>query len=126
MSSRSSSWDEAAASTLLGLILVVTIVVLIFTIWLSVKIIQLLIRVFVNHPTSKVLWALLAACLLCLLLAVATSGQSQPVDTLTGLSALLLVGVAAVQDVVDDTKLRRPLSRDTAVHAVLHEWWPAA
>jgi hypothetical protein len=126
MSSRSASWDEALAGTLAGLCLVLALAALLFMIWLTVKTIQLLIRVFSAHPTNRALLGALIASLLFVFLALVTNGQVQAIDALAGMSVALLLGIALVLDTADDARLRRPFSRDTAVHAVLHEWWPAA
>lgn len=126
MASRSSSWDEAAASNLLGLFFVLALVALVFTVWLTVKIIELLVRTFAAHPTNKALLGTAAASVLLLVVVALTGGRTQPIDVLAGISATALIALAAVLDMADDARLRRPMNRDTAVHAVLHEWWPAA
>jgi hypothetical protein len=123
---RRASWDEAAASSLLGLCVVLALAALVFTVWLIVKVVQLLVRVFVAHSTNKILLGTGLACVGLFLAVAMTSGQYESVDVLAGASSLVLIAVAAVLDIADDARLRRPLNRDTAVHAVLHEWWPAA
>lgn len=123
---RGASWDEAAASSLLGLCIVLTVVALVFTVWLTVKVVQLLVRVFVAHPTNKILIGTVVAGAILFLAVAVTSGRYASVDVLAGVTPIVLIAVAAVLDIADDTRLRRPLDRDTAVHAVLHEWWPAA
>jgi hypothetical protein len=123
---RGASWDEAAADSLLGLCVVLTVVALVFTVWLIVKVVELLVRVFTAHPTNKTLLGTVVTSAALFLAVGLTSGQYESVDVLAGASPLVLIAVAAVLDIADDTRLRRPLNRDTAVHAVLHEWWPAA
>jgi hypothetical protein len=123
---RRASWDEAAADSLLGLCVVLALVALVFTLWLIVKIVQLLVRVFAAHPTNKILLGTILTGAVLFLAVGLTSGQYQAVDVLAGASPLVLIAEAAVLDIADDARLRRPLNRDTAVHAVLHEWWPAA
>lgn len=126
MSSRHSSWDETAVSNLLGLVCVLAVVALVFLVWLMVKVIQLLVRVFAAHPRNTVLLVTLATSVVLLLVVAVTGGQYQPLDGLAGASILGLLAVALVLDTADDQRLRRSMSRDTAVQAVLHDWWPAA
>lgn len=123
---RSSSWDEAAASNLLGLFIILATVALVLTLWATVKTFQLLVRVFANHPRNPVLLTTIIATGVLLVVVLATSAQLSAIDVSAAISGGLLLLTAAVLDVADDTRLRRPMSRDTAVHAVLHEWWPAA
>lgn len=123
---RGASWDEAAASSLLGLCVVLTVVALVFTVWLIVKIVELLVRVFAAHPTNKILIGTVVTGAVLFLVVAVTSGRYESVDVLAGATPIVLIAVTAVLDIADDARLRRPLDRDTAVHAVLHEWWPAA
>jgi hypothetical protein len=123
---RSTSWEDAAAGSIVGAIVVVAVVLLVFSIWLVVRLLQLMLQGVVAHYTNRAFLGTLGVCSVLCAVTVATHGQYEPLDIMTGISAVLVLGVIGVLDIADDTRFRRPMSRGTAVHSVLHEWWPAA
>src|SRR5437870_2834513 len=72
MDSSHYGWEDALASSIVGIVLILFIIALAIGVWLAVRAVNLVAAAIAAHPQCKPLWAALAAFLLLLGAAIAT------------------------------------------------------
>lgn len=114
------SSDGDIGDALAGAYMGIAVVIVIITIFLLVKAVNLLIRVFTAYPKNKVLWIALGICVVCSVLAILTKGY--PVFVILAVFSFLcqLVIARIVELYYSETfQEKTPL-----IESVLHRpWW---
>lgn len=131
---RSSSAGDAFAMGAASGVLLIALGLLVLAIWVTVKAINLLVRVYSRYPHNRALHVALGSCLglwaLTLFSAVVTSDAPIIGVFLTGamLSTLALLLTAWVVEVYYDERFRRERPQGLPIMEILKEpWWtPAA
>lgn len=122
----SRSGDEFAEG-MAGMAIVLTILVVAITIWLTVKATELVARVMVAHPENRAMWVLLGTFLLTSLAAALTEGRYPVLVGLAAAALTVLLVTAKVLEIYYDQFLQTERTRDDLVNEVFHEpWWNAA
>jgi hypothetical protein len=107
-------------------VLGIGLVVLILSIWVTIKTIELVVRMLAAHPRSFTLWGALCGLCICISAAALAPEYEAPLLLVGSLSGLVLLGIAKTQELRDDPLLQIPRTRAMLVDEVLHSsWWSA-
>lgn len=112
--------EDVAADSIIGLIVLVSVMALGVAIWLAVKLVELFVRVISRSYENMALRATGALFALLLVITICTTGQIALINWLTGLSLLALICVAVVLDVEGRTAKPKPVDLQSVM---TNPWW---
>lgn len=124
MASSRDSFGDAAAGSLVGLAALIVVAVLVFAVWLMVRIVNCVIQAFTLRPRSRMLRGCLAAFVLFLVLAALTQW---PVFGAFAWLAFVALAVASQAVVLTHRPtFAEPQSTREFLDDVVKDWWPQA